>query len=57
MKKKTFWDADSSPAGQKVQHFMDAELSSFLHNCLYTRDAQQVSVGKISGKVTWKPQF
>ena len=35
MKKKTFGDADSPPAGQKLQHFMDAEFSGFLHNCLH----------------------
>jgi len=46
MKKKTFWDADSSPAGQKLQHFMGTEFSDLLHNSL--------SVGKINEKVTWK---
>jgi hypothetical protein len=34
MKKKAFEDADSSQAGQKLQHFMDAEFSGFLHTCL-----------------------
>jgi len=54
MKKKTFWDADSCPAGQKLQHFMEAECSDLLHNSLYIKNTRHLSVGKINGKITWK---
>jgi hypothetical protein len=43
MKKKTFLDADSSPAKQKLPHFKEAGITRPLHNSLYIRNAQVFS--------------
>jgi hypothetical protein len=43
MKKKTFWDADSSPVRKTLPHFYGSWIYRLLHNSLYVRNAQVFS--------------